>query len=110
MVGRSDVAKMLESPEGAEEFKKKQQEKALPVINDEPANKKAKIEEIEEIEEDVEEEITVIKEEKKRVAPGKEAAMEAEVRAARERAVVPLDIRKTKFKELLEEKKVSAFR
>lgn len=111
MVGRSDVAKMLESPEGAEEFKKKQQEKALPVINDEPAIKKAKIEEIEEIqEEEVEDEITVIKEEKKRVAPGKEAAMEAEVRAARERAVVPLDIRMTKFKELLEEKKVSAFR
>uniref|UniRef100_T1IIS2 Transcription elongation regulator 1 n=1 Tax=Strigamia maritima TaxID=126957 RepID=T1IIS2_STRMM len=40
---------------------------------------------------------------------GKEAAIEAEVRAARERAVVPLDIRMKQFREMLVEKEVSAF-
>lgn len=37
----------------------------------------------------------------------KEAAIEAEVRAARERALVPLDIRVKSFKEMLKEKDVS---
>lgn len=37
---------------------------------------------------------------------GKEAAIEAEVRAARERALVPLDIRVKSFKEMLREKEV----
>uniref|UniRef100_A0A1L8DIB5 Putative transcription factor n=1 Tax=Nyssomyia neivai TaxID=330878 RepID=A0A1L8DIB5_9DIPT len=40
---------------------------------------------------------------------GKEAAMEAEVRASRERALVPLEIRVKSFKEMLKEKDVSAF-
>jgi len=53
--------------------------------------------------------VMVIKEEKKRLASGKEAAIEAEVRAARERAVVPLETRMSRFRELLEEKKISAF-
>lgn len=39
---------------------------------------------------------------------GKEAAIEAEVRAARERALVPLEIRVKSFKEMLKEKDVSA--
>lgn len=38
---------------------------------------------------------------------GKEAAIEAEVRAARERALVPLEIRVKSFKEMLKEKDVS---
>lgn len=37
---------------------------------------------------------------------GKEAAIEAEVRAARERALVPLETRVTSFKEMLKEKDV----
>lgn len=42
--------------------------------------------------------------------PEKEAmAMEAEVRASRERALVPLDVRMKSFKEMLREKDVSAF-
>lgn len=101
LVGRSDVAKMLDSPEASEEIKKKLAEKTLPVL-DEPMNKKPKI-----VEED--EEVMVIKEEKKRVAPGKDSAIEAEVKAARERAVVPLETRMAKFRDLLEEKKISAF-
>lgn len=40
---------------------------------------------------------------------GKEAAIEAEVRAARERALVPLEIRVKSFKEMLKEKDVSFF-
>lgn len=38
---------------------------------------------------------------------GKEAAIEAEVRAARERALVPLETRVTQFKDMLKEKDVS---
>lgn len=38
---------------------------------------------------------------------GKEAVIEAEVRAARERALVPLETRVTQFKEMLKEKDVS---
>lgn len=41
---------------------------------------------------------------------GKEAAIEAEVRAARERALVPLETRVISFKEMLKEKDVSQTR
>ncbi|KAL1115966.1 hypothetical protein AAG570_005461 [Ranatra chinensis] len=47
--------------------------------------------------------------EKKPIDIGKEAAMEAEVRAARERAIVPLEARIKSFREMLAEKEVSAF-
>lgn len=46
----------------------------------------------------------------KKIDIGKEAAIEAEVRAAKERAVIPLDTRIKLFKEMLAEKQVSAFR
>ncbi|XP_060524851.1 transcription elongation regulator 1 isoform X2 [Cylas formicarius] len=45
----------------------------------------------------------------KKIDIGKEAAIEAEVRAAKERAVIPLDTRIKLFKEMLNEKQVSAF-
>ncbi|XP_066150090.1 transcription elongation regulator 1 [Euwallacea fornicatus] len=45
----------------------------------------------------------------KKVDIGKEAAIEAEVRAAKERAVIPLETRINLFKEMLAEKQVSAF-
>lgn len=45
----------------------------------------------------------------KKVDIGKEAAIEAEVRAAKERAVIPLENRIKLFKEMLAEKQVSAF-
>merc|ERR1712083_574145 len=111
MVGRSDVAKMLESPHCAEEFKKKQQMKQLPVLEDEPLTKKMKETEQQPVVQIIgNEEVMIIKDDtKKKVAPGKEAAIEAEVRAARERAVVPLDVRMSRFQELLEEKQISAF-
>ena len=39
---------------------------------------------------------------------GKEAAMEAEVKAARERAIIPLEIRMKQFRDMLCEKEVNA--
>merc|ERR1719445_2538267 len=110
LVGRSDVAKMLESPTAAEEFKKKQQAKQLPVMEFEPQPKKAKVEEEPEVKIIGNEEVMIIKDDtQKKVPAGKEAAIEAEVKAARERAVVPLDVRMKQFRELLEDKQISAF-
>merc|ERR1719187_990071 len=109
MVGRSDVAKMLESPVAAEEFKKKQQMKALPVM-EEPVAKKMKVQEEPSVMIIGNEEVMIIKDDtKKKLPQGKEAAIEAEVRASRERAVVPLETRMEQFRGLLEEKQVSAF-
>lgn len=48
-----------------------------------------------------------VKDEVKRIDIGKEAAIEAEVKAARERAIVPLEIRMKQFRDLLAEKGVS---
>merc|ERR1711915_1064844 len=111
MVGRSDVAKMLESPQAAEEFKKKQQMKQLPVLEDEPLAKKLKVSEQQPVVQIIgNEEVMIIKDDtKKKVGTGKEAAIEAEVRAARERAVVPLETRMKQFRDLLEEKQISAY-
>lgn len=47
------------------------------------------------------------KEEKKTIDIGKEAAIEAEVRAARERAIVPLETRIKSFRDMLAEKDVN---
>merc|ERR1712098_962219 len=98
-------------PQAAEEFKKKQQMKQLPVLEDEPLAKKLKVSEQQPVVQIIgNEEVMIIKDDtKKKVAPGKEAAIEAEVKAARERAVVPLEVRMAQFKDLLEDKKISAF-
>lgn len=48
-----------------------------------------------------------VKQSEKKQDIGKEAAIEAEVRAARERALVPLETRVSSFKEMLKEKDVS---
>lgn len=45
----------------------------------------------------------------KKVDALKDPAAEAELRAAKERAMVPLDVRVKQFKEMLSEKEVSAF-
>ena len=44
-----------------------------------------------------------------KIEQGKESAIEAEVRAARERAVIPIEIRMKQFRDMLQEKEVSAF-
>lgn len=51
--------------------------------------------------------IPAAKQPEKKQDIGKEAAIEAEVRAARERALVPLETRVKSFKEMLKEKDVS---
>ena len=54
--------------------------------------------------------VSIIKDDtKKKVALGKEAAIETEVRAAREKAVVHFETRMKQFWDLLEEKQISAF-
>jgi len=113
LVGRGDVAKMLESAAQAEIIKKKQAEKQL-ILAEEPAAKKMKVTEVTAgtaVVAEKADEVMIIKDDvpKKKVGTGKEAAIEAEVRAARERAVVPLEIRMTRFRDLLEEKSISAF-
>jgi len=45
----------------------------------------------------------------KKAEPIKDAAAEAEARAAKERAMIPLESRVKQFKEMLKEKEVSAF-
>ena len=47
---------------------------------------------------------------KRQIDAGKEAAIEAEVKAARERAVIPLEIRMKQFRDMLAEKEVSGGR
>ncbi|ESO09267.1 hypothetical protein HELRODRAFT_156427 [Helobdella robusta] len=44
-----------------------------------------------------------------KIGASKESAIEAEVKAAKERAIIPIEIRMTQFRELLTEKAVSAF-
>lgn len=46
---------------------------------------------------------------KNQIDIGKEAAIEAEVRAARERAVVPLEVRIKSFRDMLAEKEVRSY-
>ena len=82
----------------------------LPVLEFEPHPKKAKIQEEPEVKIIGNEEVMIIKDDtQSKVPAGKEAAIEAEVKAARERAVVPLDVRMKQFRELLEDKQISAF-
>merc|ERR1712179_699285 len=92
-------------------FKKKQQMKQLPVLEDEPLAKKMKVTEQQPVVQIIgNEEVMIIKDDtKKKVAPGKEAAIEAEVRAAREQQTVPLETRMKQFRDLLSEKEISAF-
>ena len=45
----------------------------------------------------------------KKIDNSKEAAMEAEVQAARQRAVVPIEIRMKQFRDMLAEKEVSSY-
>lgn len=45
----------------------------------------------------------------RQIDAGREAAMEAEVQAARQRAIVPLEIRMKQFRDMLQEKEVIIF-
>ncbi|CAL8365403.1 unnamed protein product [Lota lota] len=98
LIGRADVDKNIQEPphkRGLEDSKKTEPESSVPAEDsqeEEPIKaKKRKKEEVKEVETE------------------KEVAMEAELRAARERAIVPLEARMTQFKDMLLERGVSAF-
>ncbi|XP_069002240.1 transcription elongation regulator 1 isoform X3 [Embiotoca jacksoni] len=103
LVGRADVDKHIQEPphkRGLEDGKKTAVNKEEPEVSiateenqdEEPTKAKKRK-----------------KEEMKEADSEKEAAMEAELRAARERAIVPLEARMTQFREMLLERGVSAF-
>ncbi|KAK7508465.1 hypothetical protein BaRGS_00000031 [Batillaria attramentaria] len=95
LLGRSDVDKLIQGkPDGEKEPEAGEE-------RDEPAAKRKKVEKEETKEEK--------KDTPKQIDMGKEAAIEAEVQAARQRAVVPLEIRMKQFRDMLAEKEVSAF-
>ncbi|RMB96530.1 hypothetical protein DUI87_26593 [Hirundo rustica rustica] len=108
LIGRADVDKIIQEPphkKGMEEGKKLRS-KVLP--------KSVTVrEEHEAAEEANEDEPIKIKKRKKDdikdIDSEKEAAMEAEIKAARERAIVPLEARMKQFKDMLLERGVSAF-
>ncbi|XP_075957276.1 transcription elongation regulator 1 isoform X1 [Anarhichas minor] len=112
LVGRADVDKHIQEPphkRGLEDGKKTGVDKRSfthSVNKEEPELAVA-------TEENQDEEPTKAKkrkkEEVKEADSEKEAAMEAELRAARERAIVPLEARMTQFREMLLERGVSAF-
>uniref|UniRef100_A0A4W6F623 Transcription elongation regulator 1 n=1 Tax=Lates calcarifer TaxID=8187 RepID=A0A4W6F623_LATCA len=102
LVGRADVDKHIQEPphkRGLEDGKKtgEDEEPELAIATEENQDeeptkaKKRKKEDVKEADSE------------------KEAAMEAELRAARERAIVPLEARMTQFREMLLERGVSAF-
>ncbi|XP_041371055.1 transcription elongation regulator 1-like [Gigantopelta aegis] len=97
LLSRPDVEKLIANRPDAKPAEKTSAEKAS---DDEPASKKKKIEEPKDTEK---------KDMPKKIDVGKEAAIEAEVQAARQRAVVPLEIRMKQFRDMLAEKEVSAF-
>ncbi|XP_036381329.1 transcription elongation regulator 1 [Megalops cyprinoides] len=101
LVGRADVDKSIQEPphkKGLEDSRKlgisKEELEAAAgeVLDEEPVKAKKRK-----------------KEEVKEVDTEKEAAMEAEIKAARERAVVPLEARMKQFRDMLLERGVSAF-
>ncbi|KRT84883.1 hypothetical protein AMK59_601 [Oryctes borbonicus] len=108
LIGRSDVDKMVSTPPDALATQNKE-------VNKTPAKRQASDDS--ESEQEVETPAKKQKKEEtssngaqpKKIDIGKEAAIEAEVRAAKERAIIPLETRIKSFKEMLAEKEVSAF-
>ncbi|XP_055498568.1 transcription elongation regulator 1 isoform X4 [Leucoraja erinacea] len=98
LVGRADVDKIIQEPPHKKSFdseKKLVREESEPLedeYDDEPIKaKKRKKDDLKDPESE------------------KEAAMEAEIKAARERAIVPLESRMKQFRDMLLERGVSAF-
>ncbi|XP_072257024.1 transcription elongation regulator 1 isoform X2 [Pyxicephalus adspersus] len=95
LVGRADVDKIIQEPphkrglEDDKKYFKEDLESAEDPNDDEPIKAK--------------------KRKKEETESEKETAMEAEIKAARERAIVPLDARMKQFRDMLLERGVSAF-
>lgn len=103
--GRADVEKLLQFPPPSEPEAPKDGETAEE--DNAPDSKRIKLEETNEEDE------TKNKVEsptgKGFITPGKVSALEAELRAAKERDTMPFEVRSKQFKDLLVEKDVSAF-
>uniref|UniRef100_A0A4W4FZX6 Transcription elongation regulator 1 n=1 Tax=Electrophorus electricus TaxID=8005 RepID=A0A4W4FZX6_ELEEL len=97
LVGRADVDKLIQEPphkRGPDDVKKTEDlEAAMEEAQDEEPTKAKKRK----------------KDEVKETDAEKEAAVEAELKAARDRAVVPLEARLNQFRDMLLERGVSAF-
>ncbi|KAI8492876.1 transcription elongation regulator [Branchiostoma belcheri] len=95
LLGRTDVDRLIMEPPHV----KKDEEAGIKNKNEETSEEEPKLKK------------KKLEDEKKPsdVDPEKEAAMEAEIKAARERAIVPLDIRMKQFRDMLLERGVSAF-
>ncbi|XP_031427816.1 transcription elongation regulator 1 isoform X5 [Clupea harengus] len=104
LVGRADVDKYIQEPP----HKKTPEDGPKPVVTREIKEEEPAREESGEEEEPVQAKRKK-KEEVKEADLEKEAALEAELKAARERAVMPLDVRMTQFRDMLLERGVSAF-
>ncbi|KAG8439250.1 hypothetical protein GDO86_005466 [Hymenochirus boettgeri] len=95
LIGRADVDKIIQEPphkrglEDGKKYYKDDDESAEDANDDEPIKAK--------------------KRKKDDAESDKETAMEAEIKAARERAIVPLDSRMKQFRDMLLERGVSAF-
>lgn len=96
--GRADVDKMVQEPPDSHSKASEKKEE-----DDEPQAKKQKLDKDDSGDDKKESGGP------KQIDVGKEAAIEAEVQAARQRAVVPLEIRMKQFRDMLAEKEVSAF-
>ncbi|XP_032885877.1 transcription elongation regulator 1 isoform X2 [Amblyraja radiata] len=98
LVGRADVDKIIQEPPHKKSF---------------DSEKKLVREELEPLEDEYDDEPIKAKKRKKDDLKDpeseKEAAMEAEIKAARERAIVPLESRMKQFRDMLLERGVSAF-
>uniref|UniRef100_A0A8C9VCA3 Transcription elongation regulator 1 n=1 Tax=Scleropages formosus TaxID=113540 RepID=A0A8C9VCA3_SCLFO len=99
LIGRADVDKNIQEPHirgvwrtAARISKEELEAAAAEALEDEPIKAKKRK-----------------KEDVKEADTEKEAAMEAEIKAARERAVVPLEARMKQFRDMLLERGVSAF-
>ncbi|KAG8184519.1 hypothetical protein JTE90_023533 [Oedothorax gibbosus] len=104
--GRTDVEKLLQFPpppqsEGAKEGETTAAEDSA------PESKKMKLEES--VEDDEAKSKSDSPTTKAQIFPGKVSAIEAELRAAKERDTMPFEVRAKQFRDLLVEKDVSAF-
>lgn len=117
LIGRADVDKIIQEPphkKGMEEVKKLRHPTPTMLSIQKWQFSMSAIKEEQELMEEMNEDEPVKAKKRKRddnkdIDSEKEAAMEAEIKAARERAIVPLEARMKQFKDMLLERGVSAF-
>ncbi|XP_067928748.1 transcription elongation regulator 1-like isoform X2 [Watersipora subatra] len=103
LVGREDVLKMIAAPPNSEPPPSAPVEEQLKRQGDPETSAGTKAKKAKNKKDDT----SLL--DMKKVEVGKDAAMEAEAKAARERALVPVETRMKQFRDMLAEKEVSAF-